>query len=64
VRDVQWTASTRHSTARQYCGRRINRRSIFAYVFYPHALGASTSFEKLLIARFPGNRYRVWFQIH
>jgi hypothetical protein len=49
---------------RKMCGRRVYRRTIYAVVHHPHTGTASLAVSKLFIARFPGDRYLIWYFVH
>jgi hypothetical protein len=49
---------------REMCGRRVYRRTIYVVVHHPHTGTASLAVSKLFIARFPGDRYRIWYFVH
>jgi hypothetical protein len=49
---------------RRMCGRRVYRRTIYLVVHHPHTGSASLAVSKLFIARFPGDRYRIWYFVH
>jgi hypothetical protein len=49
---------------RKMCGRRVYRRTIYVVVHHPHTGTASLAVSKLFIARFPGDKYRIWYFVH
>lgn len=49
---------------RKMCGRRVYRRTIYVVVRHPHTRTASLAVSKLFIARFSGDRYRIWYFVH